>query len=425
MPFLPRVQAGRCVLRLAQWRIDAASGYPQLVGGGGEGFAAAFARWRERWRVPQHVFLNAGGDGTDHRLLLDLDDSAHAEEVRRHVRRIPDHGAVVLQEACPGLDEAWVHGPGGRYASELVVSMVQRGPPEGPRLLRPPAPAVSRQVRLRPPGSDWAFVKLYCDRAAIGPLVAGPVLEFALDLQSCGDADQWIFVRYADPEPHLRLRVHGESSRLVPALCTWAGELMAQELVSRFVLDTYEREIERYGGPAGMSAAEALFAADSRAVADLLRLDLAGALPVDRLILAFAGIDDLLAGLGLDEPARLRLYQHRAGRQRTAGTDYRRRREELCAALRAPMLEAVPGAGAVRDVLARRRTAVAAVAVTLNDLANRGTLAKPLPELCHSYIHMHCNRLLGADRNLEHTVLELLLRTRWSLQAGAERLLEH
>lgn len=45
-------------------------------------------------------------------------------------------------------------------------------------------------------------------------------------------------------------------------------ELMARGVCQRFAFDTYEREIERFGGPAGTAAAETMFAADSAAVVD-------------------------------------------------------------------------------------------------------------------------------------------------------------
>ena len=77
-----------------------------------------------------------------------------------------------------------------------------------------------------------------------------------------------------DPDPQLRLRFRGEPGRLtgglLPRLCEWAGGLVAAGACDRFAVDTYERELERYGGPEGMAAAEDLFAADSRCVAGLL-----------------------------------------------------------------------------------------------------------------------------------------------------------
>ena len=41
-------------------------------------------------------------------------------------------------------------------------------------------------------------------------------------------------------------------------------------LVRRLVFDTYEREVERYGGEAGMDAAERYFWIDSEAIVQLL-----------------------------------------------------------------------------------------------------------------------------------------------------------
>jgi thiopeptide-type bacteriocin biosynthesis protein len=418
LPFLPRVQAGRCVLSLAQWRIDAVNGGPALRGRSREGFPDAFARWRERWRVPRHVFLSTSADAADHRLLLDLADAGHVDEIRREVGRIPERGGVVLQEACPGLDEAWVTGPGGRYSMELVVSMIRRdATPAAP--VRPPSPSVPPAARMRPPGSDWSYVKLYGERAAEDPLIAGPLRAFASSMDAAGLTDQWMMLRYADPEPHLRLRLHGDADRLVPALCEWAAQLMADRVVSHFVLDTYDREVERYGGLAGMSAAEAIFAADSRAVAELLHLELDGESPLDRLALAMVGVDDLLAGLGLEEAARLGFYQLQAGGLHDAGAVYRQRKKELCGLLRQPLLADLDDAGAVRDALARRRSDLEQAAATLRELTRRGELGRTLPELCHSYVHLHCNRLLGGERRLERQVFELLLRTRRALAAGA------
>ncbi len=87
--------------------------------------------------------------------------------------------------------------------------------------------------------------------------------------------------------------------------------------MSRFTVDVYEREIERYGGAAAMALAESLYTADSRAVLELLRLDQLGLTRYDRTELAVASIDDLLAGLSLDEADRLRCYRRQTPQRRS------------------------------------------------------------------------------------------------------------
>jgi thiopeptide-type bacteriocin biosynthesis protein len=447
-PFLPRVQAGRAVLRLARWRIEPSRGPapvapdpdgPDLPAGDQARFGAAFAGWRSAWRVPRLVQLGAG----DNRLLLDLDDPAQVEQVRRELRRVRRGQAVSLLEALPGPGQAWLPGPGGRYAAELAVPLVRRapshaGPPirvawPGPGAWPGPAPASlgaeraepapgegGAAARLRPPGSEWLYAKLYCDPEAEEALITGPVRELAGQAVRSGLADGWFFVRYADPGRHVRLRLRGDPGRvageLLPALCAWAGGLVDAGACVRFSIDCYEREVDRYGGPAATELAERLFAADSDLVAALLGAEPPGP---DRVALAVLTVDDLLGGLGLDPGARLRLVHGWVADRRQAGPAWRRRKAELRGLLAGPeRLAGRPGGPDLLGRLAERRAEVGVVAAGLAALAAAGLLGAPLGALARSYAHMHCNRLLGPDGGAEQATLGLLLRARESLAAA-------
>jgi lantibiotic biosynthesis protein len=243
-----------------------------------EAFAAALPTWRRAWAVPQRVYLSMG----DNRLLIDLDDPTQADQLRDELREMPDAGAVMLEEPLPDPASAWLPEPGGRYVTELVVPLVLREARREPEPRSPPAATprpqrtVTRASRLRPPGSDWLFLKLYCPRAVEDDLIAGSIRPIGELVAGAGLAAEWFFLRYADADPHLRIRFRGEPEtlvgRLLPELCRWATELVDDERCSRFAFDTYDREIERYGGDEATAAAECVFAADSRAVAELLAL---------------------------------------------------------------------------------------------------------------------------------------------------------
>ncbi|MGW1374510.1 lantibiotic dehydratase [Streptomyces sp. NPDC002446] len=408
-PYLPRVTSGPVILHPAQWRIDHATAHE--MAGQPDRFPAEFDAWRRQWRVPRYTYLTSSDTAADHRLLIDATAHSHTNEIRRALNRLGPGGSVVLQEAVPGLDDAWVSGPNGRHTVELVVSMTRNDPV--PRSV-PPRKAgvrVARADRLRPPGSDWTFVKLYGDRQEEESLLVGGIRELLRSLDH--HCDRRVFLRYADPEPHLRLRLRGNPSVLIPALSDWAGTLLADGHVSRFTFDVYDREIERYGGLIGMDVTEQLYSADSSAVLDLLSLDHAGKSQLDRTSLVLLTIDDLLTGLGLSEAERLRFYHRETPQRRLAGAEYRTRKAEFCDLLRRPPPRFID------DVLTQRRSHLADVADRLADLNRHRQLGKTLPELCHSYVHLHCNRLLGTDRAAEDTALELLYRTRHSLVSGA------
>jgi len=406
LPFLPRVQAGRVVLRPASWRLD-----PAVL----DATPGSLGRWREDWQVPRHVQLGGG----DRRLLLDLDDPAQLGQVRDELGR---GRPVTVHEAVPGPDDAWLPGPGGRYLTELVVPLRLAAPrgspaPESGQVSRAPAALVPRDLRLRPPGSEWLYVKVYGPREDEDELLAGPVRELAESAVEDGLASGWHFLRYGDPGPHLRLRFRGEPGRLtgklLPRLCAWAGGLVTAGRCDRFAVDTYEREVERYGGPEGMNAAEELFAADSRCVAGLLG-SLREGLGLDRVGLAVVTVDDLLDALGLDPRRRLEWCGWRVADRPASGPEHRRRKVILRPLLADPgRLASVPGGPEVLGRLAERRAALAPIAERLAALAALD--GPPLRDLVASFVHLHCNRLLGTDPVAEGLVMGLLLRARESL----------
>jgi hypothetical protein len=206
-------------------------------------------------------------------------------------------------------------------------------------------------------------------------------------------------VRFADPEPHLRVRLHGDPAALLgPFLrhvCDWAGELRRDGLCHRFAFDTYDREVERYGGEEGMRAAEALFYADSSAVCSMLRLAHEGDLPFDLTTsLAVLSVDELLAAVNLDVAQRLTLYTDAAPLTRAGGKSTADARPSCVHCLpRAPLNRVFAGPRAARVTVPNLRVA-------------------------RSHVHMHLNRLL-ADGPAEERVLELLRRTRTGLDRSS------
>lgn len=420
LPFLPRVSAGRTILAPAQWRIDRATRDRSLAGAvAGADFAAALGRWREEWMVPRHAYLAMA----DNRLLLDLEAPEQAAQLADELRGLRDGAVVLLQEPLPGPEHAWLPGPHGGHLSELVVPVALRATAERPAARAETAPRPRRRAiasaggRLRPPGGDWLYLKLYAPRSAEDELLAGPVHDLCRLALGAGLADGWFFVRYSDPDAHLRLRFHGEPARLthelLPAACDWGAERIAEGLCTRIAFDTYERELERYGGPAAMDLAETVFAADSTMVVESLRIERRGA-AADRTGLAAVTVDLLLDGLGLDEAARLRWYGEQVADRRPSSDDFRARQRELRRLLAGGLPEGVDGAPLV-SVLAARARELRTAGDGLRALDAAGALETPLERLCQSFVHLHCNRLLGSAPPSEGHLLALLLRTRESL----------
>ena len=197
-------------------------------------------------------------------------------------------------------------------------------------------------------------------------------------------------------------------------------------MVWRLQLDTYEREIERYGGPYGIELAEQLFWIDSETVLAILA-SLTGDEGADvRWRLAVAGADRLLGDLGLDLAAKRGLMRRardsmarefRAGAafHKQVGVRFRAERNSLMALLEPGATARFAGDerfGPGLAALERRSKRMRPIMAELVARERRGQLDWPIAGFAWSYVHMYINRLLrSAQRAHELVIYDFLRRT--------------
>jgi lantibiotic biosynthesis protein len=414
-PFLPRVQVGKAVLKPAEWRIFATVGVPAAKTT--EEFRTFLTKQRAEWQLPRHVYLSSG----DVRLLLDLDVVEHIEELRREARHLKPGMHLLLQEALPGLEDAWVTGPGGHYVLELVVSLARKNASQKkPQRSFAATRSDTDVARWIPPSSDWLYLKLYGSPETEDDLLTGPLAQFLSEASVAGLPQRCFFLRYSDPDPHLRLRFRtptpADAEGMMLEICALGRSLMEHELCTRFALDSYERETERYGGPEAICLMEDLFVADSALVFELLNWLKSSALT--RETLAAITTCDLVDGLCLDDAANTELeFQLRSSRDE-AGAAYR----DLKSILYPLVCEPDSFAREVdsREILLlfeQRRAVAGQAGRQLKRLDGEGQLCGPLVDIYQSVLHVHCNRLVGRDRAEERRVLGLMVRSRQARRA--------
>lgn len=432
--FLPRISYGRCVFSRAQWHLDA-TGLSEL--GDGRPTEAAEARWfaamqrvrRERG-LPRYVHVVDG----DNELLVDLDNVLSVEGL---VHLLRTRRSCTLREAFPGPDELLARSSEGRFRHELVVPFVRH---DAARTSAPIETSPHARVPRRfAPGSSWLYAKLYGGVAAADEVVRR-VGALCRDAVAAGDAERWHFVRYADPRPHLRVRIGG-AARLLhevvqPALARSAEDAMDAGLLWRVQLDTYEREVERYGGGIGVELTEELFWHDAETAIEILG-ELRGEVGLDaRWRIALLGIDRLFDDLGLAvgqrrsicEGAYAMLASEFAADQGTArrlAARFRREREAITGLL----LQGSQGetAGITGDpmtsavaALGRRSQRSAGVIAELHAREQRGQLTRRVVDMAWSWAHMHVNRVLRSSHRAHELVLNDFLRRAYDSRIARE-----
>lgn len=413
-PFLPRVVSGRLVLSRARWNLTEAELRMFGQAGDANGFAAV-QDWRAKRRLPRYVALADG----DNQLVIDLDNVLSIEALGHQVR---GRRWATLVEMFPGPEELCVSSPEGHFLHEVIVPFIQAGSSESESGQAQQRTMTSVR-RSFPPGSEWLYVKLHTGAATADQLLNSLITPVVRSALASGAADSWFFIRYGDPDWHLRVRFHGPPQRLhvevLPRLQAAAAELLESGQVWRVQLDTYEREVERYGGEAGIELAEQIFHADSDAVLAILG-SLSGDAGLDvRWRLALRGIDLLFDDLGLTfQEKRSVVRRARDGYGREFGTGgtfrgqvgqrYRTQRatlEALVNPAQDPPIQLAAGLEALRQ----RSLRLAPLAARLRQLARTGRLSVTVTDVAMSYAHMHVNRLLRSAQRAHELVLYELL----------------
>ncbi len=277
---------------------------------------------------------------------------------------------------------------------------------------------LSLHLDLAHQGSGWAEVYGSEADQVLLEVVAPAVGDLADELSG------FFFIRYRDPQGHVRLRLRLHPDRHENAREVVSGAVAAYNRTTRLTRvarvrkEVYQPEVARYGGTIGVGISEGVFEASSVLVLDTLRLMAASH---DRMALrighAAAGLLIHAACLTTEAGATpllrtLERYEHTHLRSRMDSTDAAEVGERYgrLAQGESGLLDQLRLIGSVAsqpDALPEPLSPAAARLVRARDELQcasahgrisfgDGTASPPsfaLPRLASSYIHMHLNRL--------------------------------
>ncbi|WP_405550613.1 lantibiotic dehydratase [Streptomyces microflavus] len=405
MPFLPRLRYGRIVLVAARWRLEAGD-LPDRHCPGAD-WDAALSGWRDRRRLPQHVYLVQD----DRRLPLDLDEPGHRSLLRQHLDRA---GTALLTESAPPGADGWT---GGR-AHEIAVPLQAVRPPAWPALPTPTTARALSPAQIQTPAtSPMLLVALYGDPRRQNVLLARHVPDLMRRLGS----PPWWYVRFRDPRQHLRLRIAlpdpGDFADTTQAVSAWADELRTAGLLADLRYPTSYRETGRWGSGPAWDAAEAVFRADSLATVAQLAQPVR---PAQRTLVAAHFFAIASALLGSPDAGARWLIDHI---EPTAPNPVPRSQFTDAVRLADPRgdwaaLRSAPGGAVIVDAWAERTAALAAYGPHLSGPHADGIA---VDGVLTSLLHVHFVRHVAVDFPEEEVCLYLARAAALAFTARAGR----
>lgn len=387
-PYLPRVRYKNLILTPASWVIDKAVFETSAV--------VDIDYLRNLFRLPRYVLLIEG----DNKLLLDLEvtpaQSILVDEVKK--RR------VVLYEWHAGEKKTWLVNGNECYESELVIPY---------QLLKDitPRPApLSNHIVQRDffPGDKWLYLKIYCPDIVGDYLLRDILWPLVQQLRKNGQIDLWFFIRYHDPEHHLRFRLHTGSawtSNTLPTVLKHLDEAIKLGHVERIQVDTYQREMERYT-PELIDQCEAVFSEDSEVVMSFLEQFTPGVpTDLDRYSFAVGSIFALLDDFNYSweqkalftETMQQRFWQEQGSSKEV--------KKKLNGYYRKYSSEFFSQASAYQMLYSMRSQSTKIQVDTIKQYGLDAKITRSVNGLIQSLIHMHITRLFASDNRRHELVI--------------------
>ena len=264
--FTPRLMLDNVILSEKTWRIPRKELLAAFQGQSAD--EDRITNLKSKYRLDDYVCFSVA----DNELILDLKNSQMVDILLAETK---GYDRVELRESLLTKYTTPVKSPSGDYFSnEIIVPFINPKSKSSETSFSTSTCTVNDVKRSFSPGSEWMSLKIYSGNAEVESLLLSQLPALLSECERL--YENWFFIRYADPDWHLRLRFKGEPKTLYGQLLPKLHELLAPRLATgelhKIELFTYVREIGRYGGPTTIALAEQLFFADSRLVLQALSL---------------------------------------------------------------------------------------------------------------------------------------------------------
>ena len=411
--YLPRVKYGKVILFEGTWQLQK-NDFETLFSAGGTA-KEKFSGFKKQYDLPE-LFVLADGDNE---LIV---DTKSADSIEAFIAAIKGREFITLKEFFKPAKDAVKDEKGRPYNNQFIGALIndQKVYNGAGGLLQDGTVEDVKQVFL--PGSEWLYYKVYCGTKTADEILLSVVLPLTEALQEQQLIDKWFFIRYNDPDFHLRLRFHisdvKNAGKVINLFYQHIEITQKAGLLWKVQADTYQRETERYGTSL-IEAAEELFFTDSKMKIEFLLLTEGDEREKFRWLWALRSVDELLNSFGYSLSGKYELMQglqqqfaaeFKADKSlfRQLNQQYNENRKQIISVLENP-LSSDNDLKPLLDIIQKYKNEQNEKA---QRIAHSNAVAgnqQQLNLLLGSYIHMNLNRLFLSEPRLHELIIYDLL----------------
>lgn len=409
--FLPRVVYKEIILCTAQWIFNTNEISKVLFS---TDSSMAIKSWRKENFLPNLLLLSEG----DNELLINLENDLSLEMLQDILK---SREVIVFKEFIQEVSHGIVKDNLGEvYANEFIAFLLKDKITINKDPLRNKAKDYHSQYynHTFAPGVKWLYYKIYSGYLNSEKLITLLLYPLYKTLLEKFLIKKMFFIRYKDPKSHLRVRfeMHEEGSvaAVMKEVNTQLSRPEVSELIYNIQLDSYKREIDRYGIE-NIETSESLFHNDSVCMMKAAFF-FKGANNNLRWVFAIKSIDALLNDFHLELGDKIRILkrmkesygsefevQNNKIMRKNLSNKYRRFAFTVSSILqdKNEIESLVP----IWDIINERSKNNSDVLIDLKRSKLPDSSITFLDELLFSYIHMICNRIFIYKYRLHEMVV--------------------
>ncbi len=267
-------------------------------------------------------------------------------------------------------------------------------------------------------GDKWLYYKIYTGNKTSDLILIEVIKPMIEKLLKKDIIKKWFFIRYSDPEHHLRIRFFYEGKDKIGEIINIFNKelnwFIENDLIWKVQIDTYQRELERYGVNS-ITYSEDYFFLDSTMIIELLNLIEGDEGEEIRWLFGLKAIDSLLNAFNYDDESKLNLLEKlkisfgnefNMSRQLKKQLDIKFRKEnnKIIDFLN-PESQLKQLYSPLYEIIRKKELLTKEIAEKIFFLKRKNKLELEVDYLMSSYIHMLMNRLFKSNNRLHEMVI--------------------
>ncbi|WP_299618590.1 thiopeptide-type bacteriocin biosynthesis protein [uncultured Tenacibaculum sp.] len=258
-------------------------------------------------------------------------------------------------------------------------------------------------------GDEWIYYKIYCGKRTADTVLTNIIKPLSEKLLKENLINQWFFIRYTDPKPHLRVRFHildtDKVGNVIKIVKNHTEKHVNDGTICSIQTDMYSRELERYGYSI-IEESEHLFYIDSETCLDALSL-----IDDDILLFLFSlrSIDTTLNAFYFDIDQKIKFtaynrdlfkkeFNANKALSKQLNIKYQTLRNPILSFFTKPHKEFTP----LVELLNKKSEEIKQKVRIINDNVKNQNLS--IEDLLASHIHMTVNRIFRDKQRLHELV---------------------